>query len=214
MEQRDAGADTSTRLGQVLTDKELEQIWSDLSEISTPTWVSPVPSTLGSSSHGKLKADQWRTLGVTHLPLSLLKLWGLCAPGDSSRSQKCREILEVTINLVSAVVLASSRTTSPAIASLYLHHMIAYMEGTKKIFPQYNFLPNHHMSLHLYDYLLLFGPVHSWWTFPFERIIGMLERIPTNFKFGQLEKTISESFTRSANLRALLYNSNQCPQTI
>ncbi|KDR71186.1 hypothetical protein GALMADRAFT_75443, partial [Galerina marginata CBS 339.88] len=214
MEQRDAGADTSTRLGQILTDEELGQIWSDLSEISTPSWVSPVPSNLGSSSHGKLKADQWRTLGVTHLPLSLLKLWGLCDPGHSSRSKKCREILEVTINLISAVVLASSRTTSPTIATLYLQNMIAYMEGVKKIFPQYNFLPNHHMSLHLYDYLLLFGPVHSWWTFPFERIIGMLERIPTNFKFGQLESTISQSFTRSANLRALLYKSNQCPQAI
>ena len=27
------------------------------------------------------------------------------------------------------------------------------------------------MALHLPDYLLLYGPVHSWWTFPFERLI-------------------------------------------
>ncbi|KDR74581.1 hypothetical protein GALMADRAFT_41458, partial [Galerina marginata CBS 339.88] len=169
-----------------LTEEELRQIWSDLSEISTPTWVTSVPSNFGSSSHGKLKADQWRTLGITHLPLSLLKLWGLRGSDNSSRSQKCREILEITINLISAVVLASSRTTSSAIATAYLQHIKAYMEGVKNIFPQYRFLPNHHMSLHLYDYLLLFGPVHSWWTFPFERIIGMLERIPTNFKVGEL----------------------------
>ena len=173
------GADTSTRLGQVLTAEELNQIRSDLSEISTPTWVPSIPSNLGNASHGKLKADQWRTLGITHLPLSLIRLWGLRESNDP-RTQKCKEILDVTISLVSAVVLASSRTTSPEVATAYLIHMKAYMEGIKNLFPQYWFHANHHMALHL------FGPVHGWWTFPFERLIGMLERIPTNFKIGTL----------------------------
>ncbi|KDR76670.1 hypothetical protein GALMADRAFT_139571 [Galerina marginata CBS 339.88] len=213
MEYRDAGGDTSTRLGQVLMEEELEQIRSDLSEISTPTWVTSVPSNLGNASHGKLKADEWRTLGVTHLPLSLIRLWGLHNSEDQ-RSQKCKEILDVTISLISAVVLASSRTTSPAIATAYLVHMKAYMEGVKKLFPRYQFRPNHHMALHLPEYLRRFGPVHGWWTFPFERLIGMLERIPTNFKIGQLEQTMSESFTRAANLRAFVNKTNQCPPTI
>jgi len=186
IEFRDVGADTSTRLGQVLTVEELNQIRSDLSEISTPTWVPSIPSNVGNASHGKLKADQWRTLGITHLPLSLIRLWGLRDFNDP-RSQKCGEILDVTISLVSAVVLASSRTTSPAIATAYLIHMKAYMEGIKKLFPQYRFRANHHMALHLYEYLRRFGPVHGWWTFPFERLIGMLERIPINFRIGALK---------------------------
>jgi len=185
IEFRDVGADTSTRLGQVLTVEELNQIRSDLSDISTPTWVPSIPSNLGNASHGKLKADQWRTLGITHLPLALIRLWGL-HDSDDARSQKCKEILNVTISLVSAVVLASSRITSPAIATAYLIHMKAYMEGIKQLFPQYRFRANHHMALHLYEYLRRFGPVHGWWTFPFERLIGMLERIPTNFKIGML----------------------------
>jgi hypothetical protein len=41
------------------------------------------------------------------------------------------------------------------------------------------------MALHLAEYLRLYGPVHSWWTFPFERLIGMLQRIPNNFQNGQ-----------------------------
>lgn len=188
-EYRDVGAETSTRLGQVLTDEELSQIRADLSEISTPTWVTSVPSNLGSASHGKLKADQWRTLGITHLPLSLIRLWGLRDSNDQ-RTQKCKEILDVTISLISAVVLASSRITSPAIATAYLINMKAYMEGVKKLFPHYRFCPNHHMALHLHEYLRRFGPVHGWWTFPFERLIGMLERIPTNFKIGMLRSSI------------------------
>ena len=75
---------------------------------------------------------------------------------------------------------------SPATATAYLIHMKAYMEGIKKLFPHYRFHANHHMALHLYDSLCRFGPVHGWWTFPFERLIGMLERIPTNFKIGML----------------------------
>ena len=31
-----------------------------------------------------------------------------------------------------------------------------------------------------------YGPVHAWWTFPFERLIGLLQRIPTNFQNGKL----------------------------
>ena len=182
-EYRDEGVDTATRLGQVLTDEEMVEIWSDLARISTPTWVTPIPLDLGSSSHGKLKADQWRTLGITHLTLSLIRLWGLRESRDA-RSQKCKELLDVTISLMSAVILASSRVTSPSIAAAYLTHMKSYMEGIKKLFPQYRFRPNHHMALHLHEYLCRFGPVHSWWTFPFERIIGMLQHIPTNFKIG------------------------------
>jgi hypothetical protein len=40
------------------------------------------------------------------------------------------------------------------------------------------------MALHLHEYLLLFGPVHAWWTFSFERMIGMLQQMQTNSKIG------------------------------
>lgn len=176
MEYRDVG------LGKVLTEEEINQIRADIAATSAPSWVTSVPSNLGSPSHGKLKADQWRTLGITHLPLSLIRLWAL--ESNTQQSKKRKEVLGVTISLISAVVLASSRTTSLAIATAYLHNMKAYMEGIKKLFPQYQFRPNHHMALHLHEYLCWFGPVHGWWTFPFERLIGMLERMPTNFKIG------------------------------
>jgi hypothetical protein len=42
------------------------------------------------------------------------------------------------------------------------------------------------MAFHLHEYLILFGPVHAWWTFPFERIIGKLQRIPTSEKIGEI----------------------------
>ena len=153
--------------------------------MNTPSWLTSVPTNLGEPSHGKLRADQWRTLGTTYLPVSLIRLWDRLEDDDDKCSQQCKKLLEVTLSLISAVIIASSRTTSWEKADLYLHHMQNYLKGLRELFPQYRFLPNQHMALHLAEYLKFYGPVHSWWTFPFERLIGMLQRIPNNFQNGQ-----------------------------
>src|SRR5271156_2182430 len=171
------------RLGHVFTPEEMDEIRSDIKTLMTPSWMTSVPSNIGETAHGKLKADQWCTLGTTHFPLSITRLWAF-ASSNTPRAARCREILNVTISLLSAVMIASSHTISPAGADLYLQHMQAYLGGLKNLFPEYKFHPNHHMALHLHEYLLLFGPVYAWWTFPFEKMIGMLQRIQTNRKKG------------------------------
>ena len=163
----------------------MAKLRSDIENMVTPSWLTSVPANLGEPSHGKLKADQWRTLSTTYLPVSLVRLWNQLEDGDDRRSQQCKKLLEVTLSLISAVVIASSRTISQEKADLYLHHMQNYLKGLRELFPQYRFLPNQHMALHLSEYLKLYGPVHSWWTFPFERLIGILQRIPNNFQNGQ-----------------------------
>jgi hypothetical protein len=30
-----------------------------------------------------------------------------------------------------------------------------------------------------------YGPVHGWWMFPFERVIGALQKTNTNYKIGK-----------------------------
>ena len=211
-EMRATGASTSTEKGHVLSEEEMEEIWSDIQNIVTPTWMASVPSNLGSPDHGKLKADQWRALGTIYFPISLIRLWRMDQI-ESARGQRCRKILGMTISLLSAVIIASSRTTSTANADAYFLHIQAYLNDIRHLFPEYKLRPNHHMALHLHEYLRLFGPVHAWWTFPFERIIGMLQRTPHNSKIGELEQTIAQSYTRSANLRALTSKS-ECPEAI
>ena len=152
--------------------------------MNTPSWLTSVLTNLGEPSHGKLRADQWCTLSTTYLPVLLIWLWDRL-DDDNKRSQQCKKLLEVTLSLISAVIIASSRTTSWEKADLYLHHMQNYLKGLRKLFPQYWFLPNQHMALHLAEYLKFYGPVHSWWTFPFEHLIGMLQHIPNNFQNGQ-----------------------------
>jgi hypothetical protein len=169
---------------QVVTEDDMLEIQADIQSMITPSWMTSVPANLGSPSHGKLKADQWRVLRTTYLPISFIRLWATVNHGDK-RSERCAQILDVTLSLLSAVTIASSWVTSPARALLYLQHMQAYLDGIRVVFPDYKFLPNHHMALHLHEYLVFYGPVHAWWTFPFERLIGMLQRIPTNNRFGK-----------------------------
>lgn len=176
-------ATTSTKCGHVFNKEEIEQIHADISSTVTPSWFTSVPAGLGSSAHGKLKADQWRVLGAVFFPITLIRLWWFAKPGDP-RSERCRKILDVTISLLSAVSIATSRKTSHHHADMYRQHMQSYLIGIKELFPTFKFVPNHHMALHLPDYIRLYGPVHSWWAFPFERMIGMLQRILTNYKEG------------------------------
>ncbi|PPQ81527.1 hypothetical protein CVT26_011045 [Gymnopilus dilepis] len=210
----DAGADSATKLGSVISVKELTKIRNNVGQISTPSWVASVPANLGSAAHGKLKADQWRALGTIHLPLALISMWfGDVSIEDSVRARRCRSILDVTMELVSAVIVGTSRSVTRRNANQYHHHMVRYLSGVKQLFPSYRLHPNHHLALHLDEFLLRFGPVHGWWTFPFERMIGAVQRMPHNGKAGVLETTIGNSYTRSANLRALILKPG-CPEVI
>ena len=162
----------------------MQAIRSDITHLIRPSWLRSVPRELGSASHGKLKADQWRALGTTFLPASLIQLWSREDLKDP-RSVRCRKICDVTLSLLSAVSIACSRVTFTKHADAYLQHMQSYLEGLKELFPDYKFRPNHHMALHLHEYIRFYGPVHAWWTFPFERVIGMLQRISTNYQPGK-----------------------------
>ncbi|KAJ7791415.1 hypothetical protein B0H14DRAFT_2395643, partial [Mycena olivaceomarginata] len=155
----------------------------DLEAMIKPSWMTSVPPRFGGeSSDGKLKADQWRTLGTIYMPITLIRLWSA-----SDANSRRRELLELTMDLVSAVILAASRTTSPSNAFHCRDMLLAYRNKLSKLFPDYQCHPNHHMAMHIPDFLLLFGPVHGWWTFPLERLIGKLQRVPTNYKPGETD---------------------------
>jgi len=175
---------SQTKCGFVLTKAEVQAIREDILNLTRPSWFTSVPSQLGHASHGKLKADQWRVLGTTFLPISLIRLWSDLDVNDL-RAVRCRKIVKLTLDLLSAVIIATSRTTSSAHVRAYQQHMQDYLVRLKDLFPDYKFHPNHHMALHLAEYIALFGPVHSWWAFPFKRIIGMLQHISTNYKPGE-----------------------------
>lgn len=85
--------------------------------------------------------------------------------------------------LFQAVTLVVRYNMNNKRATQYRDFMEEWVEGLHPLHPHtlnHADKTNVHASFHLYDFLLLFGPVISWWCFPFERLIGALQKIKTN----------------------------------
>ncbi|KAJ3765118.1 hypothetical protein FB446DRAFT_833337 [Lentinula raphanica] len=102
-------------------------------------------------------------------------------------------------------------------AQAYREYIASWTQDLRRLFPHVREgipRPNVHAAGHIYDFLLLFGPVLSWWCFPFERLIGVLQKINTNdHKGGEMEATIVKTMARTANLRRWLRRPN-CPEAV
>jgi hypothetical protein len=152
----------------------------------TPSWINSVPYNFGDSAAGPLKADEWCTMSTIYLPLALVSLWGAGTSHPSADiGIKLRRVLDHTMAVVSAITLACLRTMSQACATAYRNYIAIYIRELQNLHPEATRCTNQHMAMHIYDFLLLFGPVHSWWCFPFERLIGQLQPITNNHKYGK-----------------------------
>jgi hypothetical protein len=108
---------------------------------------------------------------------------------DNYRKKKRKitsdQILQSTLLLATAIHWATSHKTSQVHVDNYMRNMHAYLQSLLNMFPEMKLRPNHHAAMHLGPQLLYFGPMHGWWTFPFERIIGLLQQYNTNNKLGE-----------------------------
>lgn len=154
---------------------------------TTPSWINSVPTNYGDARAGTIKADEWRTLSVIYLPIALTTLWGDENGAPPPENAPLLPILDHSMALFQAVTLVCRYTTNKERAMKFCHLLKDWVDGLYTLFPhvrKHKKRDNVHMSFHLYDFLLLFGPVVSWWAFPFERLIGKLQRIETNDKIG------------------------------
>ncbi|KAF8583264.1 hypothetical protein K439DRAFT_1349123 [Ramaria rubella] len=165
-----------------------------LNNTVTPLWLNSMPHNFGESAAGMLKADEWCTLSTVYLPLTLISLWGAgTTHQDSKTARRLRATLDHTMTLFSAVHLVCMRTMTKACMSSYHSYMATYIKDLKEIHPTINHTTSHHMALHIYNFLGPFSPVHSWWCFPFERLIGILQQQPSNHKFGKNMASLNQS---------------------
>lgn len=177
-----------------------------------PTWINSVPYNHGKAAAGVLKADEWRNMATIFLPLALISMWGEGSTHQTAlESARLREILDHTMLLVSAIALVCMRTMTQARSNSYLDYMTQYISLLPKLHPNANLKPNHHMSMHVPLFLRLYGPARSWWCFPYERLIGQIQRLLSNHKIGQMESTLLLSFLKAAKLRRWLSNPQSPP---
>ena len=167
--------------------KELKEIQQDIRDTIRPTWQTGPPANFGSPAHGKLKADQWRTCIEFDLPVSLVRMWETSNERDVPEELRRRrqKVVESTMLLSMAIRWGLSHRTSEKPAHEYKRYMLKYLHTLRELCPNDDLHPVHHNALHIPDFLQRFGPMHGWWMFPFERLIGILQKVKTNFKIGE-----------------------------
>ncbi|KAJ2912102.1 hypothetical protein MD484_g8307, partial [Candolleomyces efflorescens] len=192
----------------VLGKQTLAEIRKDIERLTQPTWVSRAPSRPGEKRFGKFTADQWRSFCMLILPTTLTRLWGTKPEGSAERRR-----LDNFMHLVSAVKLATMHKLTESRIQQYEFHIRRYLETLLELFPGTSITPYQHLSLHFGQQLRLFGPVHAWRCFPFERFNYILQKIPTNEMIGEIEKTMFIKFCCTQNIK-VIYHTTQLPQQL
>ncbi|KAJ3872353.1 hypothetical protein F5051DRAFT_339462 [Lentinula edodes] len=154
-------------------------------EVVTPAWVSNPPRNVGLYEAGVLKADHWRTLFLIHLPLAILSLWKDTSPLAAAGACDMASVVDTTMHLCCASLVVTKRKLTLNRREKFRHLLRLHILGLQRNFPGWIF-PSHHLSFHIYDFMDLFSGVRHWWLFPFENLIGKLQRIPTNHKPGTI----------------------------
>lgn len=157
----------------------LDRISFDIQTTTFPTWMVPPPKGLGHKSTGKLSADQWRVLATVCLVLTLVQLWMI---DGTPHEQK---MLDNFLELVTAIKYATKRSVTEQDIQTVETSLPRYLQGILDLYPDTKLVPNHHLSLHLPQFLRRLGPVHGWWAFAFERFNGIIQRFNTNNRFGE-----------------------------
>lgn len=203
------------------TPEVMQTIRDVISQTTVPSWVSSVPRNFGDAAAGTLKADEWRTLITIYLPIALIFAWGeLASHPTPYAAARFREVLDHTMLLVSTIVIACKRNMSEYRCQAYLHCMTRYISMLTSIHPHATHRPYGHMSLHLPHFFSLFGPARAFWTYPFERLIGQIQRLISNHRvgkqclpvfgamsdiyLGQMESTLLASFLKASKVKRWL----------
>jgi hypothetical protein len=152
-----------------------------------PSWIDSVPFNYGENSAGAINTDEWRLLSTIYLPIALILLWGEENEAAPTPGSHFLGILDHTMALFQAVIILCRYTMNTDRATTFRNFIKQWVDDLHKCHPhtrRHEHRPNVHAAFHLYDFLLLFGPIMSWWCFPFERLVGVLQKVNTNDQIG------------------------------
>lgn len=178
----------------------LRHIQRTVAEVVTPAWVSKPPRDVGLPKAGTLKADHWRILFEIHVPFAMLSLWKTQSPLASEDAENMAAVLKTSMHLTCAAIWMTKRNLTAECREHFLHHLTQHIEGLKENFPGYMY-PGHHLAFHLYDFMKEFSGVRHWWCFPFENLIGKLQRTPINHKPGVCMNYYNQISTQALSIR-------------
>lgn len=151
---------------EILDSKALTIINNRIASMCIPpgSSFSRLPSTIGSSS---FTAEQW---------MVWVNYYSICCLHTllPSNHMECWQLFVLASRLVSKYTISKEEIT---LADALL---LQFCKKFQTIFGKESITPNIHLHCHLHDCIKNFGPVSSFWLFPYERFNGVLGDEPTN----------------------------------
>jgi hypothetical protein len=225
LQRKQQPTEASNNLSTPSNSRTLSFIQRVIRDTETPSWLNSVPHNFGEAEAGTIKADEWRVLSTVYLPIALIALWGDDDGKPPEGHGHLQQVLDHSMAFFQAITIAMRYSMTDELASKYRNLLKQWIDGLRTLFPHISQATstrtNIHVALHLHDFLHLFGPVISWWCFPFERLINTHQKTTTNDhiggglylrkiaskltkRLGQMEATMVKSYMRSGNLRRWL----------
>jgi hypothetical protein len=171
-ERLEAMAQAARRGGSILSLKDRDTLQSSIDECpSIPRDIGRITFRLFSLDN--IKAIEWLNWFAIFAVPSLRFL----LPGHSCLTVQHLRMFERVANIVQLVTAYS--TTSAIIDELH-SELVQIMLDVQELNPDESsyISPNMHLSLHLAQQLRDHGPATSWWSMPYERMMGMTANIP------------------------------------
>ncbi|KAG0142861.1 hypothetical protein CROQUDRAFT_49650 [Cronartium quercuum f. sp. fusiforme G11] len=169
-------------------------------DVVMPTGITQLPSNLGQSNHGKLKAIQWHSMFAYLIPLLILELYIIDVDNIVPESNRGQTLLNISY-LCQCTNIVCAKKVSENDAKLFEMFYKKYTETLKTIFPEAKINPNHHYALHLGQQLRQWGPLYQVAEFHGEQLVGVLQQyfLSTNMVLGvvaQMDKTMMLRFNQ------------------
>ncbi|KAG0151141.1 hypothetical protein CROQUDRAFT_32547, partial [Cronartium quercuum f. sp. fusiforme G11] len=150
------------------------------------TGITQLPSNLGQSNHGKLKAIQWHTLFAYLLPLVIPELYIVEVNAITPESNRGQILLNISY-LCQCTNILCAKQVSDNNSRLFKMFYKKYTDTSKLIFPKAKIQPNHHYALHLGQQLKRWGPLYQVAEFHGKWMVGVLQQVANNGHIGEYE---------------------------
>ena len=151
----------------IIREGELSIIQQRVDEFDVPYDIGRIPYKIGSNFSG-LTADQW--MNWTNI-YSMYVLRDILPPSH----------MQCWSYFVKASVILRLYTITKDDIELADEYLLKFCEEFQRIYGKEKCSPNMHLHNHLKDCVLDYGPVSSFWAFPFERFNRLLESFSKNW---------------------------------
>ncbi|KAK0489827.1 hypothetical protein EDD18DRAFT_1080918 [Armillaria luteobubalina] len=126
----------------VLGKSVIEEIQKDMENSVLLLSLIRAPLDWGTMCRGKLSVDQWRIICTIHLPIMLVRLWGLSL------------MVKNFMDLYKAMETAQNCIISKEHVTSYENHIVKYLKGVNHLYKDFTMKPIHHMAQHLGEFML------------------------------------------------------------